>query len=273
MITLNDDEPQTIKRMLFYLYTLDYPDYNVPDIQAEPVTTEHSPLLHLRHNTSTSVEEVTDLATELEVSEGAATDDPRMMNNVLVYAVAEKYDIPDLKALAKRKFQNLVESKWPHDSFGAIAESVFSTTPDGDMGLRQIVLDCSKHNVQDILKDKDSRTVLFDIEAVAAVVLDAAVQKLDQVDLLLNEALVEQTALRQELSRAKADAKNVLDQNSAWTSRLDSVLQSADSIEKCRHCTEKFNWFLERLGPSDTFEIQLRCASCRTRHTLSPRYP
>ena len=230
---MNDDDPQTVKRMLFYLYTLDYPDHGVPDIQAQHVVTGRSTPPHLRHKTPTTIEEKTIMSVYLGNSEGAiTTHDPRMMNNVLVYAVAEKYDIPDLKDLAKGKLQSLARSKWPHDDFYALAERVFSTTPDTDMGLRQIVLDLCEEHFEDILKNQDSRVGLLEIPAIAAVVLDAAVCKIDQNKMLLDGALSKQAELSQaeanakraserkseELSQVKAQLKVVLEQKKTWSS-------------------------------------------------------
>ena len=266
--------------MLFYLYNLDYPDHGVPDIQAEHMATGRSSPPYLRHKTRTTIEEVMDRSANLELSESdTTTHDPRMMNNVLVYAVAEKYDIPDLKELAQVKFQSLAWSKWPHEDFYALTEMVFSTTPDTDMGLRQTVLDLCGEHFQDILKNEDSRVGFLEIPAIGAVVLGAAVCKIDQDKTLLDGALAEKIALKDELSKAEADAKEelsrtkadlktALDQKNDWSARLDSALRTANNMKDCRHCHEGFKWYLERLEIFGSLGLQLRCANCRTRHGL-----
>ena len=256
-------------------------------MSAQCVAVTHYIPPHLRHKTPTTIEEVTDRSANLELSERAATShDPRMMNSVLVYAVAEKYEIPDLKDLAKAKFQNLTWSKWPHDHFYALAESVFSTTPDTDMGLRQVVLDiCEKHS-EDILRKEGSKAAFLELPAIGAVVLRAAVAKFDRDSRLFDGALAKQIALREELSEAKADAKEAsrrmaeelsrtkadlktaLDQKNDWSARLDSALGNAINIDNCRHCHEEFSCYLERLEIFGSLGLQLRCAYCRTRHGL-----
>ena len=165
-IKLDDDDPETVKRMLTYLYTLDYADGDVPDAPiehdatvahdapAEEVDTEPYRPPQLQRKIPTTTEEETDSGTISEPLQCAEPHDPRMMNNALVYAVAEKYDIPELKELAKHKFQPLACSKWPHNDFHAVTEVVFSTTHDGDMGLRQIVLDICEEHFQAILNHK-----------------------------------------------------------------------------------------------------------------------
>ena len=281
---MNDDDPQTVKRMIFYLYTQDYSDHDVPSMSAKNVAVDCYTPPHLHHKNSTTIEEVTDRSANLELSEGATTThDPRMLNNVLVYAVAEKYDIPDLKDLAKGKFQSLARSKWPHDDFYALAERVFSTTPDTDMGLRQVVLDICEEHSEDILRNEGSRASFLEIPAIGAVVLRAAVGKFDQDRMLLDGAVAKQIALREELSKAMANAKEAarrnseelsrakvslkeaLDQKDDSNARFDSLIRNVNEVDDCRHCDERLNWCLERGGASG---LQLRCMKCRTKHSL-----
>lgn len=259
---MNDDDPQAVKRMLFYLYNLDYPDHAVPKIQAEHAATGRSTPPSLRHKTQTTSEEVTNMGADLGISEGAtSTHDPRMMNNVLVYAIAEKYDIPDLKDMSRGKFHILARSKWPHDDFYTLAEEVFSTTPDTDMGLRRIVVDLCEEHFQDILKNKDSRAGLLGIPAVGAVVFDAAVRKFDKSDqdrVLLDETLAKEIVLKKELSKAKKDAEEARDEQYDWNERLDTLLGKGG---ECGHCHRRFGCHLER----ETFpslDTQLRCGNC-----------
>ena len=266
---MNDDDPQTVDRMLLYLYMLDYPDDDVPNVLAEHVSMDCSATPHLQREISWTTEEETDSITTSEPSERAAPRDPRMMNNALVYAIAEKYDIPELKELAKRKFQTLASSKWPHDDFYAVTEAVFSTTPDGDMGLRQVVLDVCERHFQEILKDRDTRASFLENKAITAVVLDASVRMIEQDKMSLDGALAKQISLKDELSKAKADTKEALDQKSAWVSQLDHLFTRANKIEGCRHCHEKFQWCLDRVTNSSysfhELGIQLRCTNCRTK--------
>ena len=50
------------------------------------------------------------------------------------YAIADKYDIPELEELAKSKFRTLAVLKWPIEDFDNVTEAIFSTTLDGNMG-------------------------------------------------------------------------------------------------------------------------------------------
>lgn len=49
------------------------------------------------------------------------------------------YDSPELKELAKRKFQALDKDEWTNIEFETVRDAAFGTTPSRDTGLRQIL--------------------------------------------------------------------------------------------------------------------------------------
>ena len=260
IITMDDDDPQAVKRLLLYLYTLDYPEEDASDVL---VSIDPS---HPSDVPSAGTVGESDLGTMTVSSDWATPSDSRMMNNVLVYAIAEKYDISELKDLAKHKFRTQTSAAWPLDDFHAVTEAVFSTTPETDTGLRQIVMDiCGEHS-EDILRDKESRLMFFENKAIAAVVLDAAARDVDHYVKRLNEALAEQATMHKSYLEAQEEKVIALKQNSAWISRLDVIIKHANNLEKCRHCHREPKWLLERVEDHGEFGIQLRCSSCRTKH-------
>lgn len=161
-----------------------------------------------------------------------------------------------------------LDSKWPHNDFRAIAEAVFLTTPDEDMGLRQVVMEVCVEHFQDILKDEESRATFLNIKAITAAVLDAAVQQNEQDKMLLDGAVARQIALEDELSKAKADLLEALEKKTTWMSRLDSLLENANNVDSCRHCHESFAWYIERRGGVSGLGMQLRCSGCQTKELL-----
>lgn len=261
---MNDDEPQTVGRMLLYLYTLDYPDDDISHIRGERGATEYSPPLNKKRKVSVTTGEGTDSDTASGV---ATSDDPRMMNNVLIYAIAEKYDIPELKELAKCKFHILASSRWPHDGFDAIAKAVFSTTPENDMGLRQIVLDICEEHFFEILKHGELRGRLLEIEAIAAVAHGAAVRKIDVVERLLDGVLANQTVLKEEVSKAKADTQEAVDQKNKWISQLDSLLRKSNNAKRCSVCG-KFSRSRRPVRRSGTSSELVKQFTCRCGKSL-----
>lgn len=71
---------------------------------------------------------------------GGDLDVARLTVNAKMYALADKYDIPDLKALAKVKFEEAVLQDWESLAFAHAAELVFETTYHSDQGLRSVVI-------------------------------------------------------------------------------------------------------------------------------------
>lgn len=127
-VILEDDDPSTVRRMLLYLYTLDYEDMNEGETLTDP-----------SFNDSRSVLMNGDELPETpEIDHKARILGQTILNNVQVYALADKYDIQTLKELAKRKVIDLLakgSSIWGVD---IIVKQVFSSTPDSDMGLRDL---------------------------------------------------------------------------------------------------------------------------------------
>jgi hypothetical protein len=63
-----------------------------------------------------------------------------------VYALAEKYEIPALKDLAKNKFEMEMACYFDSPDLADIIEEVYCSTIDSDRGLRDVILDAfSKH--------------------------------------------------------------------------------------------------------------------------------
>ncbi len=85
------------------------------------------------------------------------------MNNVRVYAIAEKYNIPALKTLAMTKFQNC-ETTRNSTRNREVVNAIFSSTPDTDPGLRNIIIKMSAKasDVEENLKEEGLAPVIRD---------------------------------------------------------------------------------------------------------------
>ena len=73
-----------------------------------------------------------------------------------MYALAEKYDMPDLKSLAIQKFVPMAKAHWPsyHEDFTLrLIEDIYSTTPSSDRGLPYIAVEACKRDVRKIVRD------------------------------------------------------------------------------------------------------------------------
>lgn len=65
-----------------------------------------------------------------------------------VYAVAEQYDMPDLKTLAKEKYEESVGRNWNSASFVASLKIIYETTPESDRDLKGVALAVAGQNVE-----------------------------------------------------------------------------------------------------------------------------
>ena len=63
------------------------------------------------------------------------------MNNVAVYAIADKYGIPELKELAKTKFKPLLLCAHLTSKTPIFVNAIFETTPSTDPGLREVAIE------------------------------------------------------------------------------------------------------------------------------------
>ena len=136
--------------MLTYLYTLNYDDGDAPQAMAVDVSQDTDG----RAPNSNSKPEVVNDATASHC---------KYMNNVRVYALAEKYNIPALKELAKTKFRKgQVTHMCVH--YREVISAIFESTPDTDSGLRNLAIrNCANAiNVEKCLKEEVLAPVIRD---------------------------------------------------------------------------------------------------------------
>jgi hypothetical protein len=94
------------------------------------------------------------LDSDLENDSDAMTDeeeeleDSHLVLHTRVYALAEKYDIPSLKQLARSKFEMAMACFYDSPNFAEAIEEVYCSTIDSDRGLRDIVLEAFKSHPQ-----------------------------------------------------------------------------------------------------------------------------
>lgn len=77
---------------------------------------------------------------ESEEEEDYESDESHLLAHTRVYALAEKYDVPALKSLAKRKFEIAMACHYDSPEFADAIEEVYCSTIDSDRGLRSVVI-------------------------------------------------------------------------------------------------------------------------------------
>ena len=274
---LVDDDPLTVERMLTFLYTREYDDEAPAQIE-EPVATSKDVLGSMlqdddRWTSSFAISENSATA----AVDGKVTDRvlsvlnlSRALINIAVYAIAEKYNLEDLKKAARVRCLSQTWASWPLDDLRVIAKEVYSSTPSSDRGLRdKVISDCADH-AQELTEHEDWISLIkmdgdlaFDLfqkmtNKHTGAILEVANTRSQAIDLLGKK--VELLQENDELQQAMVN----------FDLQLDEGLENAKDTDGCRHCSSSFDSYLERRGRSSAGGVKLvqRCKKCRTRHAL-----
>jgi len=130
-----DDDPEAVDCIVQYFYTFDYKHRpRAPDDAAEA---------------GTALQEQSGPPAETPASDASV-----MVLHVKVYALAEKYSITPLKALALEKFRVAALDHWDTDSFLVATREAYASTISEDKGMRNAVLKTLHENSR--LLDRES---------------------------------------------------------------------------------------------------------------------
>lgn len=247
---MEDDDEKAVQRMLIYLYSLDYDDKE----PAEACQSDSDPSTYATSSASAAVSNLNTNAKHHRLEQAAAMGQrmkaaiqQRIMSNISVYAIADKYDIPQLKILAKSKFQALVHSKWPFDDFPAIIKATFGTSPLEDGGLKEVVLGICAVHIDEIMKNEELASAITEIGPLCFGLMQKALinrndikQELDRVLGELSKsklqtfwALSRQANMKVELSKSVPQASETLSRESALKMNLSkSTSQASEDLAR-----------------------------------------
>ncbi|KAI9872727.1 MAG: hypothetical protein M1830_001259, partial [Pleopsidium flavum] len=148
-IELAKDDPDTVRRMLSYLYTQDYEDGEAlgiedNEVQSAEATFEPSPEgpCGERSTSGSGIQEGTEQSEKqyepmfnIGSSVPIHAERSAQLNHVLTYALAEKYNIAGLKKLSRSKFVGHKWSNWARE-LPTVVKTIYESTPSSDRGLR-----------------------------------------------------------------------------------------------------------------------------------------
>jgi hypothetical protein len=146
--------------MLEYLYTSDYCDGDSSG-PAAVVSSPEEVLADVLQDQERSVSTIS--VTEEQDDASATTDEPSLLNNVLVYAIAEKYGVAELKEMAKEKFQGRARSLLSAKEFPEIIQELYRSTPSSDRGLRDIVSQVCAQQGRRIIDSPDLNAIIVEV--------------------------------------------------------------------------------------------------------------
>lgn len=269
--------------MLLYLYTFDYDDGSTSCIAeavsclGEPAAKEHGEAETGSTRTSPSTRKVDAAESEtaeassgspgqigtpaiVGVSEGnAVAGESGLLNNVLVYAIADKYDIFELRELAKTKFLAEADSLMSTDEFPEIIKMVYKL-PNSDRGLRDAVLNTCMKQLRILI---DNETFTDTVRNIGDFGFEILSEALKQSDKQLKQISVQKAALEAKVKIAgAAKLKAELDMKQAEGALLN-VITVVNRHEACSNCGAEFCGLLDADNPT-----RLRCAKGRVRHRV-----
>ena len=104
----------------------------------------------------------------------------QLLTHTKMYEVAEKYEVTGLKDLAKEKFSRSCRHFWNTCNFPVAANHAFSTTPESDNGLRDLVSQTIATHMQ-LTREPEVRASLMQFNGLALGILDAKSEELGWV--------------------------------------------------------------------------------------------
>ena len=190
--------------MVKYLYTLTYDDGGAA------ASVQHYMVNETRVTTSQAL-----TATTTPLPNTELVRHTKMLNNVAVCAIAQKYDIGELKDLAIAKFRTLLWLTFPSHGLPDIIRAVFETTSITDPGLRNVVVEYYAQYSTWVVADEHLSSVIKEYGELGLDVLrgvdEYANENNEQKELLqgkLNRVKGELTQMSKKASKIKAPMRD-----------------------------------------------------------------
>ncbi|KAF2002433.1 hypothetical protein P154DRAFT_462410 [Amniculicola lignicola CBS 123094] len=79
-------------------------------------------------------------------------DDPPLLKDPRVYALADMFFLEDLKALSTIKMQKKLQTLWTCDSFPDCIREIYASTPNSDHAMRSAVIEVARVHVRELGK-------------------------------------------------------------------------------------------------------------------------
>ncbi len=242
-----------MERVLVYLYTLDYGN----SVEHMDVGNNTS-LMELDSSPSTEEDGQTGSA------QTSASDVSKKVQGVTelvlhthVYALADRFDVPDLKVLANERFLGVVKCQlWPPADFVAAALEVIRSTPSNDEYLRESVVElCAAHF------NKTANTPAGSDQQMEC-------KRLDNKDweAVLKEDIDFTFDVMKEMVRVHHSS--CYRQENSYKDCLAQLFKCVGR-EHCKMCGEPFRpLFHHNKGSNPPLDYQLRCLDCDHRYDI-----
>ena len=129
----------------------------------------------------------------------------KAMNNVMVYASAARYHLPEPNLLAKHKFEDSTTHMSTDKEFADVTKAVFSTPPSNDMGLREGMIYLYTTHFEVLMKRPEIATAATNISELSIAAKTQRVQRQIEDKKNLERALASEAVLQEDLSDTKKE--------------------------------------------------------------------
>lgn len=127
--------------MLKLMYNRDYSDGH----ESDTVTTLSTAAQNARPTRSSPPSSATASGSAI-----ASADKGALLTNTMVYIIGDQLQIPDLKMLAKKKFEEVVTDRWNSGSFVAGLKLLYKETLENDPSMKDIAVKTAGEHVKDL---------------------------------------------------------------------------------------------------------------------------
>ncbi|KAI4199161.1 MAG: hypothetical protein LQ350_004791 [Teloschistes chrysophthalmus] len=257
-LDLSADDPNVVERFLSFLYTANYNEDDKDDTK-ETTGQGESSVDSVANASSMDSGHVEDSAlpplsalsvpqtgqkrkaVDEEKTEGMAEYASERLNDVLVYALADKYDVKDLKNLAIAKFQRSKDWEgWEDEDILTILRIVYETTPRTDRGLRDEILKIFSCHCDTLMDNPRLISMLDGDGQLARDILKTTKKALDRkatgLTLKLEKAHKIQMQAKDEAHRQAIQSKDVASQQAMQTKDREhkSVVEEHRKTVQCK---------------------------------------
>ena len=192
-----------------------------------------------------------------------------LLGHVRVNAVADYYDIPQLKELANTKIQHIIETNWSPHGFSEVVKEVFNSTTDRE--LREIMSLTATAHIEELLEFEDfaELDVMNDF-AIGIIRNMFATYKADEslTSRELRDVKHRLQSLEVDYSSERSAHEREAGRADRISGNIDHCLEILSKTRSCRNarCDADFTCYVERGGTVYNPQYTLRCAKCRCRH-------
>ncbi|KAL8656188.1 MAG: hypothetical protein Q9210_000415 [Variospora velana] len=260
IINLSADDEGAVKRVLKYLYTADYDDKD-PAAAMRASQSNTTPVTPLEDDGSPSVT-LPDPWTIIDRSMVAGPSRPNkivmstMLNNVLVYKLADMYGIQPLKELAVHKFRMSSLNEWDNETIITVLRAIDAATPVNGVALRNSILDVCERYTDQVMSSQD----ILDMFAKDASLASGMLIRVHEAKRQDSEKH------RQKGKKSKSALQSLEDRlksSEHWARAEHQILKELISRHaKCQECVKPLDLSVRRGRDTRKVSLKLKCIHC-----------